>query len=212
MNKYFSFIRIVGIIFGTFALIAFLLTGCSQTKVTSVWVDQEYQGGVINDVFVVGVSRNGSLRRIFEDEFVSKFKQRGIKAISSYNVIAGKDLRNEKILASKVKESGSDTILLTRVLEIRKDTEYTLPNYGYSPPSYYHGGWHGYYTEAYLVSPGHKVEYKTAMLETTLYDLKTDKLVWSARSDAPVGGNVGEHIKDFANSIINQLAEAKLIK
>jgi hypothetical protein len=212
MNKYSSLIMTLGIFLGTFALIAFLLTGCSQTKITSIWVDQEYQGGVINDVFVVGVSRNGNLRRIFEDEFVSKFKQRGIKAISSYNVIAGKDLRDEKILASKVKESGSDTILLTRVLEIRKDTEYTLPNYGYSPPSYYHDGWHGYYTEAYLVGPGHAVKYETAMLESNLYDLRIDKLIWSARSDAPVGGNVGKHIKEFANSIINQLADAKLIK
>ena len=206
MNKYFSAIRVMGIIFGTLLLTTFLLTGCSQTKVTSVWVDQEYEGDGIDDVFVVGVTKDGGLRRIFEDEFVTLFKQRGVKAISSYRLLPDEDLRDEKKLDSKVKESGSDTILMTRLLDIRKDTQYIPPSYVYS------GGWHGYYNRAYMVSPGYTEEYETAMLETNLYDLKTDKLIWSARSDAPTDGKVGKHIKDFARSIINQLAEAKLIK
>lgn len=206
MNKYFSAIRVMGIIFGTLLLTTFLLTGCSQTKVTSVWVDQEYEGDGIDDVFVVGVTKDGGLRRIFEDEFVTLFKQRGVKAISSYRLLPDEDLRDEKKLDSKVIESGSDTILMTRILDIRKDTQYIPPDYVYT------GGWHGYYNRAYMVSPGHTVEYETAVLETNLYDLKTDKLIWSARSDAPTDGKVGKHIKDFARSIINQLAEAKLIK
>jgi hypothetical protein len=206
MNKYFSAIRVMGIIFGTLVLTTFLLTGCSQTKVTSVWVDQEYEGDGIDDVFVVGVTKDGGLRRIFEDEFVTLFKQRGVKAISSYRLLPDEDLRDEKKLDSKVIESGSDTILMTRILDIRKDTQYIPPDYVYT------GGWHGYYNRAYMVSPGHTVEYETAVLETNLYDLKTDKLIWSARSDAPTDGKVGKHIKDFARSIINQLAEAKLIK
>jgi hypothetical protein len=212
MNKNFLTIRSMGIIFGILALTTFLLTGCSQTKVTSVWVDQEYQGDGIDDVFVVGVSKDGGLRRIFEDEFVTLFKQRGVKAISSYRLLPDEDLRDEKKLDSKVKESGSDTILMTRVIDIRKDTQYVAPDYVYAPPSNYYGGWHGYYNRAYMVSPGYTVEYETAVLETNLYDLKTDKLIWSARSDAPTDGKVGKHIKDFARSIINQLAEAKLIK
>ena len=206
MDKYFSASRSMGVILGILALTTFLLIGCSQTKVTSVWVDQEYQGDGIDDVFVVGVSKDGGLRRIFEDEFVTLFKQRGVKAISSYRLLPDEDLRDEKKLDSKVIESGSDTILMTRILDIRKDTQYIPPDYVYT------GGWHGYYNRAYMVSPGHTVEYETAVLETNLYDLKTDKLIWSARSDAPTDGKVGNHIKDFARSIINQLAEAKLIK
>ena len=206
MNKYFSAIRVMGIIFGTLVLTTFLLTGCSQTKVTSVWVDQEYEGDGIDDVFVVGVTKDGGLRRIFEDEFVTLFKQSGVKAISSYRLLPDEDLRDEKKLDSKVIESGSDTILMTRILDIRKDTQYIPPDYVYT------GGWHGYYNRAYMVSPGHTVEYETAVLETNLYDLKTDKLIWSARSDAPTDGKMGKHIKDFAQSIIKQLADAKLIK
>ena len=160
----------------------------------------------------MGVSKDGGIRRIFEDEFVALFKQKGVIATSSYRVVPDEDLQNEKMLDIKVRESGSDTILMTRVLDIRKDTQYIPPDYVYAPPAHYYGGWHGYYNRAYMVSPGYTVEYETAMLETNLYDLKTDKLIWSARSDAPTDGKVGKHIKDFSRSIINQLVEAKLIK
>jgi hypothetical protein len=199
-------------ILGILALTIFFLAGCSQTKVTSVWVDQEYQGKGIDNVFVVGVSKDGGLRRIFEDEFVARFSERGVKATSSYRVVPEADLQDEKKLDQGVKNSGSDTILMTRVIDIRKDTQYIPPDYVYTPPAYYYGGWHGYYNRAYMASPGYTVEYETAVLETNLYDLKSDKLIWSARSDAPTDGQVGKHIKDFARSIIKQLAEAKLIK
>jgi len=201
-----------GSVIGILALTTVFLTGCSQTKVTSVWVDPEYQGDGIDNVFVVGVSKDGGLRRIFEDEFVSLFKERGVTATSSYRLVPDEDLRDEKILDDKVNASGSDTILMTRLIDIRKDTQYVPPDYVYAPPPYYYGGWHGYYNRAYMVSPGYTVEYETAVLETNLYDLKSDKLIWSARSDAPTDGNMGKHIKDFAKSIISQLAEAKLIK
>jgi hypothetical protein len=212
MNKHLAVLLNMRIILGILALTAILLNGCSQTRVTSVWVDPEYQGDGIDNVFVVGVSRDSSLRRIFEDEFVALFKQRGVNAISSYRVLPDKDLQDEKMLDSKLKEADSDTILMTRLIDIRKDTQYIPPDYVYAPPAHYYGGWHGYYNRAYMVSPGYTVEYETAVLETNLYDLKSDKLIWSARSDAPTDGKMGKHIKDFARSIITQLAEAKLIK
>jgi len=212
MRIYFFTARFTGSILGALALTAFLLTGCARTKVTSVWVDQEYQGAGINNVFVVGVSKDGGLRRIFEDEFVNLFKEKGVKATASYRVIPDEELRDDKKLDEKVKTSGSDSILMTRLIDIRKDTQYIPPNYVYAPPAHYYGGWQGYYNRAYMVSPGYTVEYETAVLETNVYDLNTDKLIWSARSDAPTDSRMGKYINEFAQSIINQLAEAKLIK
>ena len=212
MNKYFAVNLNMGSILSILSLTTLLLSGCAQTQVTSVWVDQEYQGDGIDNVIVVGISRDAGLRRIFEDEFVSLFKQKGVKATASYRVLPDEDLQDEKKLDSTVRNSGFDTILMTRVIDVRKDTQYIPPDYIYAPPSYYYRGWHGYYAQAYMMSPGYTVEYETAVLETNLYDLQTDKLVWSARSDAPSDGKAGKHIKDFARTIISRLAEAKLIK
>ena len=193
-------------------LVIFLFCGCSQTKVTSVWVDPEYHGEGINNVFVVGVSKDGGLRRIFEDEFVKLFKERGVTATASYRLVPDSELHDEQKLDARVKASGSDTILITRLVDIKKEMQYVPPGYVYAPPPYYYGGWYGFYDRAYLASPGYTVEYETAVLETNVYDLKNDSLIWSARSDSPTDGNMDKHIKEFAQSIINQLAKAKLIK
>lgn len=211
MKKLSVIIRSMGYIGGILVFSIFLLSGCSQTRITSVWFDKEYQGGRLDNIFVVGVSKDRGLRRIFEDEFVILLEQWGVRATPSYRLLPDEDLGDEKKIDMSVGESGSDAILMTRVLEIRKDTQYVPPDYVYAPPSYYYGGWHRYYNRAYMLSPGYTVEYETAVLETNLYDLKTDKLIWSARSDTPADGNPGKHIKDFASSIINQLAEAKLL-
>jgi len=192
--------------------VVFFICSCSQTKVTSVWLDPEYQGAPVDNIFVVGVTKDAGLRRLFEDEFVALFRERGVKATASYRVLPDEDLRNEEKLDSTVKASGSDMILMTRLIDIRKDTQYIPPDYVYAPPPYYYRGWHGYYAQAYMVSPGYTVEYETALLETNLYALKTDQLIWSARSDAPTDGNIGKHVKEFANKIISRLAEAKLIR
>ena len=212
MNRHFLSFQIMACLLVTLAVALFLLSGCTQTEITSVWVDPEYHGDGINNVFVVGVAKNGGLRRILEDEFVTLFKGRGVAATASYRVLPDEDLGNEKKLESQVKESGSDAILMTRVIDIRRDSQYIPPDYIYAPPINYYGGWHGYYNQAWMLTPGYTVEYETAVLETNLYDLKTDKLIWSARSDTPTDGKMGKLIKDFARLIINQLADAKLIQ
>ncbi len=211
MKKYFSSILIAGGIWGSFLLISIILTGCTGIKVTSVWVDPEYQGNGIENVFVVGISKDGGLRRIFEDEFVTLFRQEGIKATASYRVLLDEELRHEKKLDNMVKASGSDTILMTRLIDVRKETQYIPPDYIYGLPPHFADGWHTYYNRAYLVSPGYMVAYDTAVLETNVYDLKTDTLIWSARADIPADDGMAKHIKNFVRAIMKQLADAGLI-
>lgn len=190
---------------------ALLLQGCAATQVTSVWVDPEYRGDTIDNVFVVGVAKDGGLRRMFEDEFVALFRERGISVTASYRILPDRDIHDEKKLDSSVKQSGSDFVMMTRLIDIRRDTQYVPPGYVYAPPPRYYRGWHRYYREAYMVSPGYTLEYKTAVLETTIYDVKNDTLIWTARSDAPVDGGVGSRTRDFAGTIMKRLAESGLI-
>lgn len=211
MNTHFTALQKAGGFLGALVGTALLLQACSATQVTSVWVDPEYRGNTIDNVFVVGVAKDGGLRRIFEDEFVALFRERGINATASYRMLPDKDLHNEKKLDSSVQKSGSDFLLMTRVIDIRRDTQYVPPEYVYVPPPHYYRGWYRYYSDAYMVSPGYTMEYKTAVLETTIYDVKADTLLWTARSDTPVDGRVGPRTRDFAETIMRRLAESGLI-
>ena len=211
MNRYFAlFLKNAGFL-GALAVTVMLLQGCAATRVISVWVDPEYRGDTIDNIFVVGVAKDGGLRRIFEDEFVALFRERGMNATASYRMLPDKDLHNEKKLDSSVQQSGSDFLLMTRVIDIRRQTQYVPPEYVYVPPPHYYRGWYRYYSEAYMVSPGYSVEYKTAVLETTIYDVKTDTLLWTAQSDTQVDGRVGPRTRDFAATMMKKLAESGLI-
>ena len=199
--------KILGIFSSLFIL---FLGGCATTQVQSVWIDQEYKGGKIDNVFVIGVSRNDqSTRRIFEDEFVAQLKKQNVKAQASYRVISSEELLEEQAVEQKVKLAGVDAVLATRIVEIRKDKRYVQPQYDYHPG--YYGGWYGYYSRMYPVTPGYTVEYETIILETTLFDIKSNKLIWSARSDAWTEVSILKLIKEFVSNMIEKLAEEKLI-
>ena len=199
--------KTLGIFISLFIL---FLGGCATTQVQSVWMDQEYKGEKIDNVFVIGVSRNDqSSRRIFEDEFVAQLKKRNVDAQASYRVISSEELLDEQIVAQKVKLAGVDAVLATRIVEIRKGKHYMPPRYDYHPG--YYGGWHGYYSRMYPVTPGYTVEYETIVLETTLFDTKSNKLIWSARSDARAEASISKLINEFVGNIIKKLAEDKLI-
>jgi hypothetical protein len=69
--------------------LAFVLVaaGCSSTKVVSRWENPQYVPAHFNRILVIGVSREASVRRAFEDAFVARLKAEGVHAIPSYVVI-----------------------------------------------------------------------------------------------------------------------------
>ncbi len=75
----------------------------------------------VKKVYIVGVSKQETGRRSFEDEFGQKLKEYGIATVFSY-----KDLKNNQeadldLITEKVKANGADTLLLTRILGRRTE-------------------------------------------------------------------------------------------
>lgn len=178
---------------------------CTSTSVKSVWSDPEYKGAGVDEVFVIGISKEEGIRRVFEDSFSDQLKGYGVTGIPSYRSVSNKELMDKDIIQARVKEAGVDAVLLTRVLDIKKETQYY-------PPRYYYRGYYDYYSRSYPASRGYTVEYETAVVETNLYDTKKDKLIWSARSDASLDGPLDEQIKEYVKIMTEKLAESGLLK
>ncbi len=47
---------------------------CSTTTMKTVWKDKNYQDGKLQRIFVIRVSKNPTIRRVFEDEFAAQLK------------------------------------------------------------------------------------------------------------------------------------------
>jgi hypothetical protein len=206
--------------FAALVMAVTMLAACAATKVTAVWKDESYQGRP-RKVLVYAVVKNGTNRRIIEDEFVNRLKSRGIDAIPGYDVFPGDDLVKEEVLGEKIKDLGIDTLLLTRLTgskEIQVQVPGTVTYQPMSPamyqPSPYYRTWQGYYNTGYtaVYTPGYTTTEETyVMAEANLYDVATGKLIWTASTQTKVGERTQKIIKNYVAVIMGAMRKQKVV-
>ena len=103
----------------TFSLM--FAVSCSTTTLKTVWKDDNYQGGKLKEVLIIGVAKNQTIRRLFEDEFASQLKDHRLEAIASYTIIPSEGMLDKSTVDSKVKTLGVDTVLVTSLVEKTKE-------------------------------------------------------------------------------------------
>jgi hypothetical protein len=192
--------KVRGISFFPVLISLFLLSSCATTMTTNVWRDQTYQGPV-KKILVMGISQKPGIQRFFEDEFVRQLRERGVDAVAGYTVLPYGGKMDKDLVAAKARESGADTVLVARPLSREMQRTYV-------PGSY--PRWGGYYGRAY--SPGYVVEDEYVYIETNLYDVATEKLIWSAESETVLLASDQDLIKSFISTMTSKLASDKLIK
>ena len=184
------------------------LSGCASTKLTHIWVDDAFKGKVFSDVLVIAVSKEEGVRRSFEEKFVAELKQAGVEAVSSADVIdipANKELKKEEILEA-VRKFENDSVVITHLIGVKKKKVYYPPTRTYST---YYGYYHDTYS--YVSRRGYYKTHTFVRLEPNLYDVKTEKLVWSGKSETWEPGSDQQIIDDVVKVVIENLREQGLL-
>ncbi len=184
-----------------------LLSSCATTIVTAVWKDESFTGPV-KKMAVIGIFKTPAIRNSFEDEFSRQLRTHGVEAVPGYTVIPVDEQSDKDIVASKLRNLGTDYVLVTRLVDKRTVQTY-VPGQAYVVPGYYRS-WGGYYQYAY--TPGYMVQDVYAYAETNIYDVKNDKLIWSARSETEISGVNQELIQSFVKIMIDRLSADAVIK
>ena len=196
--------------FVLFLFVCFCLPlSCATTKMTDTWKDDTYRG-TIRKVVVVGIFKEPDTRKIFEDEFADRLRARGVDATASHKIISEAELPDKDVGIGKIRKLGADGILVTRVMDMETVKNY-VPGQAYAVPSYY-GYYGGYYSYSYSYRPGYTETEGTAYLETNLYNVGDEKLIWSGRSKTKLSATRYELIQAFVKTMLDGLAEAKLIR
>jgi hypothetical protein len=162
------------------------LTACSRkAKITSSWVDPSLGGYGANNMLVMGVSRNETRLKLYENVFVDLLSKDNVQAMASYKVIGNVLEPDEKIVKAAIKKTGASSVLITHVVD-RTSKTHTYPGAIHFQPGGYYGSMYGYYGHAYaaIYTPPSNVTRTTVHLESNLYDVATASLVWSAQSEA----------------------------
>ncbi|MEJ2137783.1 MAG: hypothetical protein P8X86_21410 [Desulfofustis sp.] len=212
-------LRISALIF-----IGLVITACSSTDMTTSWTNSDFKGP-IGKVYVVGIAKDEMNRRIFEDAFSNQFFSERVSSEASYRDITFSKEINKEALAKNMAERGCDAVVLTRLIGQRKETVTTPvydpvylpgPYYGgygrYNRPRHY-GSWGSYYGHplAFSYVPTTTTERIILTVESVMYDLKTEQLIWSAQYETAVEGSIDKMIGKFVEEVAKDLKRKKII-
>jgi hypothetical protein len=190
---------------------AFIFTSCASTKITSSWKDKEYQGKAEKFV-VIMVARTPEMRNMFEGRFVAELRARGNKAVQSYELVDLEQLPDRELVKSRIQGTAADTVLISRLIDSKTIQSY-MPGSVQSQiniyPSHYYG-WGTYY-EVIFVDYGYTGDTQVAYIETNLYDMKTEKLIWSAQTETERTEGEQQLVNKFIDVILKKLSKDKII-
>jgi hypothetical protein len=187
-----------------FLIAVLLLVGCTATQVKSVWKDMNYEGKP-HKILTVAILKSQTNRQMLEDEFTRQLNKKGLDATASHTAFPNSEVISKEALAAFLKDKGFDTLLLVRLVGQKTQLTY-VPGIS--------GGWPGYYGASYNIvsSPGYTVEDRIAMAEAKLFDVKTEKLIWSAESDTMLHEVNQELIADYVAQIMEQMKMGGLLR
>lgn len=193
------------------ALFVLLLTACASPEiVTGSWKDSDYHRK-ITKVLVIGLSKNRTRRRAFEDTLVTRFRQAGVEAVPSYQLVPLHEPLDKEAVKEEVRLAiqGKDfnTVLVSHLIGVDKRTTY-IP-----PTSHLEYGFYHNVVTAYSIvyTPGYLAHDTVVSLETNLYDTRSEKLVWSMTSHSFNPSDAMDVIKPLSRKIIGSLSARGLL-
>jgi hypothetical protein len=171
--------KIFVILFSVTSILMF--TACAQkNKVTTSWVDPSFKEYGANNILVMGVSKDETHLKLYENVFVDQFSKTDVQAMASHKVIGHVLEPDRDIVEAAVKKSGASSVLITHLVDSKLET-HIYPGSVHFQPS----GFYGYYGRTYhsVYTPPSHVSRTVVRLESNLYDVSTSNLVWSAQSE-----------------------------
>jgi hypothetical protein len=186
----------------------FLFASCASTTITNVWKDEGYQGKA-KKIVVIMVARLPDMRNMFEGRFVAELQARGNQAIQSHSIVTFEELPDRELVKSRIKSTGADTVLIARLVDSKTIDAY-MPGHVNAVPLYY-GTWGTYYAIV-SVDYGHTGDLQVSYIETNLYDIETEKLIWSAHSKTERAQGEQQLINKFIDIILKKMSSDNIIQ
>ena len=188
------------------------MTACTTTKLSGSFKDESLVGKKFQHILVIGAAKQPDIRKQFEDEFVRHLKAQNVKAVPSYKILSAEQMLDRNVISAKISDLDVDSVLVTRLTELKKKRE-TYTGSTYRVPYAYYNQMQDYYKKGFEESGGQSplTTHKEITLETNIYSAETERLVWSTASDVKIQDSFKNLIKDFIKAVVGKMLSDKVI-
>ena len=199
---------------------AFLLmaAGCTTSKITTSWKAENTVPKKYNKIMVLGLIREAdrTIQENMENHLVGDLQQLGYTSVSSLKEYGPKvfDNMDEATALAKLKTSGVDAVITIVLLDKQKERKYVPGNVYYSPYSYYSNRFWGYRTTLYnrIYEPGYYVTDTKYFWESNLYDMSTQKLVYSVQTQSFDPANSESMGHEYGQLIVKDMVKQSILQ
>jgi hypothetical protein len=184
-------------------LVALALTSCSSTKLVTKWQAPAVEPLAFSKVLALALAPEESLRRVAEEDLCGQVKSVACKP--AYLVIPESEMSDVAKMKALVRRAGFDGAVVFRVVSAKEKVTYVPPSYG---PTFW-----GYYRYAGPITydPGYYRADQIVRVETSIYSLRQDQLLWVATTETMNPKSVGSLVEDVAKAVRRELERDKLI-
>jgi hypothetical protein len=203
------------------ASLLLLLAGCASTSFTSVWKApdaQPLQFKAGDKVVAMVVADSTGLRRSGEANLADELDRRGLEGVPAYTLIRDSDIKDEAKARAAIEASGAVGVVLMRPMGKEQKVSSTPSMYYgasyYGSPYYggmWGGGYYGYGWGGGIYDPGTIRTDTYVSIETVIYDLRQNKLVWAGQTKTMNPEDVEGFVTELATAVSKELRESGLV-
>jgi hypothetical protein len=178
---------------------AAMASACHSTHLVASWKEPGATPLHFRKAIGVFVTKDEALRRTLEDKIADEFPN----TTPSYRVLKSADMADTAGIEKRLRKQGFDGAIVMRVVTVDQRITYTPGTYWYGAPYY---GFNSYWGTAwgYPYDPGYVYANQIVTIETQIYSLTNDKLIWAGRSETTDPRTAGR----LAHSVVGRVVRA----
>jgi hypothetical protein len=198
-------------------MIPVLMVSCSSTYITSSWkAPKGYSATKEDKIMVLGIlpDKDRSMREAVESEMVKALQEQGYQATSAFEAYGPKSFQgmNEQQVMADLKDKGVQAVMTVALLDKEKEQQYTPGRVDYQPRLGYNPFWRRYvYYYDRVYTPGYYTNSTNYFAEGNLYDVGSNRLIYSVQSKTFDPSSMVNLAKDYSKVVVKDMIQKNII-
>ena len=189
-----------------------LLSACATTQIEESWRLPGYQPPADAKILVVALTPRETVRKAFEGSFVQALEDKGYTAVASNQWISDANQVTKDKLRPLLKQNNITTLMISSIKAIEESQTYQ-PSQAVGPQDNLYRNFDTY--QVFSSSGQHETgtynERTEYVLETNLFDARTEKLSWSVTTRSNEPRTLQKSISKVVKKVLAEAEKDKIL-